>query len=464
LGGILKQKIKDYNDTAINKIDINRLLIYTSTKGDEIINPNTDWIGKWVIYSPKIVAGVDFSPKDDNKYNTYCFVCGDKTLNPEEVIQQINRNRVINELYIYIEKMPNDLMFNNKEQLKHYFNDIRYSYNNDEIFNSLCDVKDNDGEITLDGNTHTEIYEEIIFQNNVLNSSFQYNLYNMLIKQGFDITLTIFKSKGITNKEKSALSNINYNQNANQYDRIIKDEQIDTDDKTYSKNIKELIKNLYINTDEKKEKYKHLLCEQKLVSQHYLLRLLLYDIRYLEIVNNKKDINEIDIISFKDKITSIMILKQVLKEYLNINNIYDYKYDTGKDKDLDDEICLNDYYFKHIKLITKSTRKTPKTKKDLFELLNVYINHILLAQTKYHNSIDDKGLLVKREYTERINKNVKCFQSYFINPLLLDNQIELFKENINENHYNNIDNVYLHFFNTEECVITEDSKKEHYNT
>ena len=70
-----------------------------------LIDINKEWSHKYVIYSPSIVCGLDFNP--ETPYNTYSIVEGDSTLNPEEIGQQIARNRNIKELCLYINKISN---------------------------------------------------------------------------------------------------------------------------------------------------------------------------------------------------------------------------------------------------------------------------------------------------------------------------------------------------------------------
>ena len=91
---------------------IKDILIYTADEGERIIDINKEWINKWVIYSPTIVCGLDFNPK--TPYNTYSIIEGDTTLTPEEISQQIARNRNIKDLYVYINKISNNNTFNKK--------------------------------------------------------------------------------------------------------------------------------------------------------------------------------------------------------------------------------------------------------------------------------------------------------------------------------------------------------------
>jgi hypothetical protein len=84
--------------------DADQLKIYTSREGDILGDVNNEWCLKSCIFSPKIVSGVD----DNNPKNIYCFVKGNTTLNPEQVSQQIARNRNPIKTYINICDTPND--------------------------------------------------------------------------------------------------------------------------------------------------------------------------------------------------------------------------------------------------------------------------------------------------------------------------------------------------------------------
>jgi len=92
-------------------------------------------------------------------------------------------------------------------------------------------------------------------------------------------------------------------------------------------------------------------------------------------------------------------------------------------------------------------------------LLNVYINHILLGQTIYHDE-DTKPLLINKRKVVKIDGKAKTFQEYYMNEALINIHIDLFKDNLNESFLKNIDNTYLYLFTNKN--ITEDEKIIHY--
>ncbi len=77
------------------------------------------------IFSPSIVSGVD----DNSPKNINCFVKGNTTLNPEQVSQQIKRNRNPIKTYNHICETPNDRpRFDNNEDLKTHYTTIKNAF------------------------------------------------------------------------------------------------------------------------------------------------------------------------------------------------------------------------------------------------------------------------------------------------------------------------------------------------
>ncbi len=49
-----------------------QILKYTSTHGEEIKDIKEEWENKIILYSPSIVQGIDYNPKDTQ--NIFCFI------------------------------------------------------------------------------------------------------------------------------------------------------------------------------------------------------------------------------------------------------------------------------------------------------------------------------------------------------------------------------------------------------
>ena len=100
-----------------------QILKYTSKSGKQIQNINEEWKDKYIIYSPSIVAGLDFTPL--KAINTYSYVDGINTLNPEQIGQQICRNRNIKNVYLHMINITNVLIYEDMDALKtHYKNEV----------------------------------------------------------------------------------------------------------------------------------------------------------------------------------------------------------------------------------------------------------------------------------------------------------------------------------------------------
>jgi len=190
---ILKEHIKDSN----------KLLVYTADEGERIIDINDEWLNKYIIYSPSIVCGLDFNPPF--KYNTYSIIEGDNTLNPEEIGQQIARNRNIKELCIYINKTTNILKYNNINDLKNAIDKGVNAYK--EAFKDLIDTETSEDGAKIDykDNIFTDLLLELEHQNDIIKSSYYYNLFEILKNKGFKVERNIFKSVSLEKQNKKRL-------------------------------------------------------------------------------------------------------------------------------------------------------------------------------------------------------------------------------------------------------------------
>lgn len=88
-----------------NGINMDCITLCTSTSGEDIVDANLQTNGTLFICSPSIVEGIDKTTKEPEP--VICLIDGNMTLSPEEVSQQICRNRNIKRVDIGTMNMTN---------------------------------------------------------------------------------------------------------------------------------------------------------------------------------------------------------------------------------------------------------------------------------------------------------------------------------------------------------------------
>jgi len=164
------EKLKAYFN--IHNLASDNFKYYTSNEGEQIEDIKAEWSKNAIIYSPSIVAGLDFTPNESQP--VFVFVDGDATINPEQVGQQICRNRNIKEVFIYICKMKNYLLYKSIDNVKEFYTTTEGHFNS--IFRELIDIKSNIDGVKYTDNDFTKLFYEYQYQNNILLSSYEYNL------------------------------------------------------------------------------------------------------------------------------------------------------------------------------------------------------------------------------------------------------------------------------------------------
>lgn len=420
--------------------DKKKLLLYTSEDGEKITDINKEWLEKYIIFSPSIVCGLDFNPLDG--YNTYSIIEGETTLNPEEIAQQIARNRNIKELCIYINKMTNKRKYNNIEDVKKTVENGTNSYK--EIFKDLIDTETNeDGtNINYKDNIFTSLLYELELQNDILKSSYYYNLFEILKNKGFKVERNILKSLSLEKAEHKRIKNEIKENKELILNKYINDE-LDQDDKLKCL-FDRIIKNLDIPENKKEDlkKYNKILCDDKAINNHLNIRLLLTKPEILRLMNKEQLETDYIEILYKDKKPLVLILNDIFNEYLK-NNISIFKYEYNHDeKYLNDTININDYYYNYIISVIRTKKPRPQTKGELLGLLN-----ILLKSLFGRDIIKTKEIKI----TDETNKKRIAKTNYYFNDDLFKEHLELFRISLdNNNKYKYIyilDNIKNTYYN-----------------
>lgn len=428
-----------------NPIDI---LLYTADEGDRIIDINNEWLNKYVIYSPSIVCGLDFNPPIP--YNTYSIVEGDNTLNPEEIAQQIARNRNIKELCLYINKISNIQKYQSIQEVKRAFERGISAYK--EAFNDLIDTKTSEDGTNIDykENIFIELLYNLEYNNDILKSSYYFNLFEILKNKGFEVERNLYKSLTL---EKGDLKKLKEEMKENGEELVKKYINNDLEEEYRTKiRLDRLMKDLDITKKADLDKYINILRDDKAINKHINIRLLTIKTDLLKLLNKEDFNNDYLEVLYKDKKPLTLILREIFNEYLK-DDISIFKYEYSHDAPfLSDEIDVKDYHYHYIKSVIRTKEQKPRTKGDLLGLLNNVIKSLF-----GRDIINTKAKQINIE-----NKRIKKY-NYSFNDELFKQHLDLYKLSLNNNnkykYINIIDDIKDKYFNDVE--ITEKDNEDY---
>lgn len=415
-------------DTGIEQSDI---LIYTSEEGDIIQDIRTEWANKYIIYSPTIVSGLDFTPLTPQ--NVYCFIEGTNTIDPEQSVQQITRNRNINKVYVYTNRIGNTLDYKTLEDTRISQHQTLDDLDASRIYRDLCNKVFNEELLCWEykDNSINKMYIQYIYDQNILKSSFVYNLCEILKSKGFNVIRNT-NVKVITQdaSKKDKINNKIVENRKDLYKTFINNTSLNN---KFNKTIKQRLEILDIikpmlKDEEGIREYKRLLTtyesiilEESNFKTHLNIRALIMNDKTTEAIMKDKFKNELALKACKGRYNILRGYKHIMNKYLPEIFLYrfTYKYD---DKYLNDAIKVEDEDLKYLKNIIHTTKKNIaiKTKKDL---LKIYMNSC--AKMIFGDAI------INTKKTKRREGNIvkSCYTRDF-NDELFKEHIELYKINL----------------------------------
>jgi len=426
------------------------ILIYTADEGERIIDINKEWLNKYIIYSPSIVCGLDFNPPFP--YNTYSIIEGDNTLNPEEISQQIARNRNINELCLYINKVSNIQKYQSIQEVKRAFERGTSAYK--EAFNDLIDTQTSEDGTNIDykENIFIELLYNLEYNNDILKSSFYFNLFEILKNKGFLVERNLYKSISL---ERAELKKLKEEMKENGEELVKKYINNDLDDNHRTKiRLDRIIKDLDIPKNKENDLNNHIniLRDDKAINKHINIRLLTIKSDLLRLMNKEDFYNEYLEVLYKDKKPLTLILREIFNDYLK-DDISIFKYEYSHDAPfLNDEIDVKDYHYHYIKSVIRTKEQKPRTKGNLLGLLNNVIK-----------SLFGRDIINTKEAKITIDKKRVKKYNYSFNEDLFIEHLDLFELSLNNNnkykYINLIDDIKDKYFNDVE--ITEKDNEEY---
>lgn len=175
-----------------NKKLIEDILVYTSDEGVNVKDANKEWCYKIKIYSPSIVEGVDYTSRSPEV--VFVFVGTDKSINCEQIKQQICRNRNIDKVYICFNKLDNNKSYDTEEELYQNVNKKRKIFNleSERFYERLQDFQqeiwDNEQHIfTRKDSEISKMYIKSVWLDLKHKTNMKYTLSQLLEGLGFTI-------------------------------------------------------------------------------------------------------------------------------------------------------------------------------------------------------------------------------------------------------------------------------------
>jgi hypothetical protein len=107
--------------------------LYTGDNFEDITDATIDWENKYVIFSPKIVEGVDRVSIEAEI--VYQFIKCNTTINIIQLKQQICRNRNIKQVIIYFGGLNNECLYSTQEDFREAIYTRKRIYSNDSKYN-----------------------------------------------------------------------------------------------------------------------------------------------------------------------------------------------------------------------------------------------------------------------------------------------------------------------------------------
>jgi hypothetical protein len=422
----------------------NNTKLYTSTDGDTIKNINEEWFNQDILFSPRIVQGVDFNPT--TKYNVYSFVVGNGTINPIQVSQQIARCRNPLNTYINIEGCKNKSVFyGDVEKIKSYYKKIDTTYNNlnkkiidlynndnSLIYNSLLNtITTNKGIIKTD-NFISNLFYKYRANEDILRSSFIYHLKKILEKKGYrindELLTEIIK---IDRKEQIKETKLNNECKMDKQIKLFNDwingklDKTNKTNETYNKRIELL--NLDIEKDKEIiiENFK-LITEDKTFKQ--FITIGFYLCKNSQNVNKTLSQNKVlnPIFSIhKNDDNLIKSYKELLIKYYPEINPYYFSYNEFDYINKPSKITEEEYF--NIKCLTDTNKTQPNNQIEDLKLLTLLAKRIYGENIIHTFQTTKTYKIISNDDKKRLHTNIIIFDynSFHKKLKLVENYIKV---------------------------------------
>jgi hypothetical protein len=371
---------------------------------------NTDWDGKYVFFTPKIIYGIDYVPVDDC-VDVFVFSKGG-SIDPIQIAQQATRCRKIKELHYNINTHGFIPRYNSYDECK-----TKILSNLEMFVDKLEGIYLNDNlEYTIRECIFNKLYLYSVFVNDIITSHYRYHFDRILEKKGFILSVVGGKEvKGLDKEKVKELDLLAAKERDNIIECIIENKPIEGREqliKAINKRIYDILK---LSDDEQYMKcidyfddfkfilrrHKDVIFDSKRIQEHFKTCKLLFNDKL--IFNtfsgiNRKDFNIKHMDTTEAKI--FMIVK--LERLLTIDKYDIDKLDYAK---LKDEVVWSENDHKLYQYIFKSRMKYDNSYYHLYKMLGHGMKNISPAIIKSNPvDIERNGVRIKMTYEIEMDK------------------------------------------------------------
>lgn len=436
----LKEMNRIYQSVFVK--DKENKFIKISSEDDDF--KDTDWDGKYVFFTPKIIYGIDYVPVDDS-VDVFVFSKGG-SIDPIQIAQQATRCRKIKELHYNINTHGFLPKYDSYDECK-----TKILSNLEMFIDKLEGIYlDDNLEYTIRECIFNKLYLYSVYVNNIITSNYRYHFDRILEKKGFILSVVGGKEvKGLDKEKVKELDLLAAKERDNIIECIIENKPIEGREqliKAINKRIYDILK---LSDDEQYMKcidyfddfkfilrrHKDVIFDSKRIQEHFKTCKLLFNDKL--IFNtfsgiNRKDFNIKHMDTTEAKI--FMIVK--LERLLTIDKYDIDKLDYAK---LKDEVVWSENDHKLYQYIFKSRIKYDNSYYHLYKMLGHGMKNISPA-------------IVKSNTTDLIRNGVRIKMTYEIDMDKIREHIELY--GYRDNNLLKIDPALLNKFG----INIEDSR------
>jgi len=419
-----------YHDSVKN------MFIKITSEDDDF--KNTDWDGKCVFYTPKIVYGIDYVPVNSS-VDVFVF-CKGGTIDPLQIAQQATRCRKIKTLYFNVDANLRIPKYNSYDGCE------KYILNNLNLFvDKLEGIYLNDDlEYTARECIFNKLYIYSSYVNDIITSNYRYHFNEILKKKGFNLS-SKGEHKKIAKEKMIELDTITKDKRKTLIQRIIDGEHFE-DREQFMKAIRTRIHELlklsddtnYMNDPDYETNFKKILVKYqeyifdntKLQSHFKICKMLFNDDLIFNNFSgmNRKDFNIKQLDTTEAKIFLIVKIENIL-------NINKYKIHDISFEKLCDEV---NYSAEDHKLILRVFKKKIKYSNNYYDVYKILGKCLLsLAPSIYDQEEVD---------IDRGGKRINAL--YNLNKEKIMTELELYK--YRDSEYNKINKDVLSMLGIEQ--------------
>lgn len=183
---------------------------FTCENRRKIKDASIEFKNKFIIYSPTITTGIDFTT--DEPQNVFLYIKG-SSITPEASFQQLSRTRNIKKVFFYInETASKNANYSSIEQTKEHYKNVCSTH---KLFNMCCSISDEEDGIIFNENSFFNIfiYNEYIID--IFNTNKKQHFINILDDNKFKIKEIGTLNKLSKKKNKELSDNLKINKTVN---------------------------------------------------------------------------------------------------------------------------------------------------------------------------------------------------------------------------------------------------------